>query len=167
MTVVTQLMKVQDHEIATLLKVGKQEGIVGLLDMMEDEDKLVLVFELCDQQLQQWTGSEFVPKVPETEGKKWAKDIALALKTLHSMNIVHRDLKPQNILLKQGKAMICDFGVSSSSVTKFHQTEGTIHFMAPEVCDPSLSEYEGKPVDVWAFGVTLYCMVFGQLPWTG
>jgi hypothetical protein len=48
MTVVTQLMKVQDHEIATLLKVGKQEGIVGLLEIMEDEDKLVLVFELCD-----------------------------------------------------------------------------------------------------------------------
>ena len=42
-------MKVQDHEIATLQKVGKQEGIVCLLEMMEDEDKLVLVFELCDQ----------------------------------------------------------------------------------------------------------------------
>ena len=41
---------------------------------------------------------------------------------------------------------------------------GTYHFFAPELCNPNISEYRGKPADIWALGVTLYCMVFNQVP---
>lgn len=36
--------------------------------------------------------------------------------------------------------------------------------MAPECCDPDVDSFSGKAVDVWALGVTLYCMCFNRLP---
>jgi [calcium/calmodulin-dependent protein kinase] kinase len=44
------------------------------------------------------------------------------------------------------------------------KTAGTYHFFPPECCDPDIEEYSGKQADIWALGVTLYCMIFNQLP---
>ena len=67
--------------------------------------------------------------------------------------------------------MLVDFGVSSvipfGEIDILTQTEGTTHCFAPEVCDPEVDSYSGKPVDVWALGVSLYCMAFNRLPYLG
>jgi len=44
------------------------------------------------------------------------------------------------------------------------KTEGTYHFMSPECCDPDCDSFSGKAADIWALGVTLYCMIFNILP---
>ena len=44
------------------------------------------------------------------------------------------------------------------------KSAGTFHFFAPECCDAKVDEYKGRPTDIWALGVTLYCMMFNVLP---
>ena len=70
------------------------------------------------------------------------------------------------------QAKIIDFGVATvldnpEQDDIVMSTEGTYHFFAPEACDPSLDEYRGKPMDVWALGVTLYILLFMKVPWDG
>ena len=109
-------------------------------------------------------GKDFIP---EDLILKVLKDCLLGLQYLHeSAQIVHRDIKPQNILLSetvQGfNTKLCDFGVSEKFETSdiMTKTAGTYHFFPPECCDPEIDEYSGKIADIWALGVTLYCMIF-------
>lgn len=46
-------------------------------------------------------------------------------------------------------------------------TAGTPAFFSPESVDRKVSTFEGRPVDVWAMGVTLFCMLFAETPFAG
>lgn len=96
-----------------------------------------------------------------------ARGIACALAAAHANGIVHGDVKPGNILLdRAGEAKLADFGFArladeralSQSSDRF---EGTPTHMAPEVI---LGEPASPASDVWAFGVVLYRMLSGRLP---
>lgn len=70
-----------------------------------------------------------------------------------------------------GAAKIVDFGVSkvleNPENDKVKATEGTYHFMPPEECDPDTDEFSGKTVDVWALGITLFCLLYNKIPFSG
>lgn len=103
----------------------------------------------------------------ETEIKKIMRNCVRGLNYLHKNNIIHRDIKPQNMLIaNNGKAKIADFGVSALFDTNdsLSKTEGTYHFMAPECCDPEMESFSGRAADIWSLGVTLYCMIYNELP---
>lgn len=102
----------------------------------------------------------------EEEIKRIMRDCLVGLDYLHTeKKIVHRDLKPANILIDNcGQAKIADFGSAESFLIEdtMTDTQGTYNFLAPETLDGS--SYSGCKADIWALGVTLYCLVFNVLP---
>ncbi|KAI8364740.1 uncharacterized protein BYT42DRAFT_167466 [Radiomyces spectabilis] len=104
-------------------------------------------------------------KLKEKHARRFARQIVSALDYCHRNSIVHRDLKIENILISQsGHIKIIDFGLSNlfSPRSQLRTFCGSLYFAAPELLNAK--EYTGPEVDVWSFGVVLYVLVCGKVP---
>lgn len=97
----------------------------------------------------------------------FAIQIARGLGEAHDRRVIHRDIKCTNILVNpKGRCKIMDFGLAQLStvtirLTKEGATLGTIAYMSPE---QARGDNVDSRSDIWSFGVVLYEMVTGELP---
>ena len=95
---------------------------------------------------------------------------ARGLEEAHRGGVVHRDIKPANIMVSSGgRAVLMDFGLAqlnsaTSKLTREGTTLGTSAYMSPE---QTTGETLDHRTDIWAFGVVLYEMATGELPFKG
>jgi len=94
--------------------------------------------------------------------------VCSGLAAAHAASVVHRDLKPENVLLgRDGSIKVTDFGIATAQVDvrATQGISGTPAYMAPEqvTADPKID----ARADVYAFGLMLYEMLSGDIPWKG
>ncbi|XP_006156737.1 serine/threonine-protein kinase MARK1 [Tupaia chinensis] len=154
------------QEINILMSLN-HKNIIRALESFDTKDTLYLVMEYAPGGSLEDNLSIHGPMMEE-EAQMVFLQLASALEYCHNQCVVHRDLKPANILLDGiGAVKLADFGVSTrfTAGQKLDEFCGTIFFMAPEVL--SWQGYDGPAVDIWSFGVTLYMMVTGAIPFWG
>ncbi|MCK4385676.1 MAG: protein kinase, partial [candidate division Zixibacteria bacterium] len=142
-------------------------NITTIYEIDEVEDQCFISMEYID-------GKSLKELLKEkTLSLKEILDIAIqigeGLNTAHKKDITHRDIKSDNIMLTdEGVVKIMDFGLAKlkgvTKLTKTGATLGTIQYMSPE-------QAQGMEVDqrsdIFSFGVVLYEMTTGQLPFKG
>ena len=105
--------------------------------------------------------------LPPAEAVSLSRQILGALAEAHAEGIVHRDLKPQNVMVdKAGNAHLMDFGIAratdTTGMTATGAVVGTPDYMSPEQVK---GEKAGPESDLFSFGVILYEMLTGALPY--
>ncbi|KAI3325825.1 hypothetical protein HD806DRAFT_458058 [Xylariaceae sp. AK1471] len=154
-------------EINTLKLLGttSAKNINTIIDALLIGQSMWIVTEYC-------AGGSVASLMRPTGGlpEKWIipilREVAEAIYWVHKQGIIHRDIKCANVLITDtGDVQLCDFGVAGIIETKFDKRStvtGTLHWMAPEFFDSSVSY--GSEVDIWAFGSMAYEVASGLPP---
>ncbi|HKC23645.1 MAG TPA: bifunctional serine/threonine-protein kinase/formylglycine-generating enzyme family protein, partial [Thermoanaerobaculia bacterium] len=152
-------------------------NICTVHELVEEDGHHLIVMELVDGTTLHATLAE--GPLPVARVVAIALQIADALAEAHRAGILHRDIKGGNIALtRRGDVKVLDFGLAKrvdpagaasqaetpDTLTREGTTLGTLSYMSPE-------QLLGKPVDrrsdLFSFGVVLYEMLTGRLPFAG
>ena len=161
------------------------EGRTGLLSEAQSAAQLnhpniVTVYDVNEHAGTAYVVMEMVAGLPlsecqlatQTEILSVAEQICAALDHAHRRGVVHRDLKPENVLVldvagRDGiRVKLVDFGLARSATARL-TTEGvvgTAHYLAPE---QALGQAVDARADLYSFGVLLYELCTGKLPFQG
>ncbi|KAK6385444.1 hypothetical protein LTR65_009138 [Meristemomyces frigidus] len=138
--------------------------ICGMRDVVRTNYHWYMLFEHVDGgQMLDYIISH--GRLKEKQARKFGRQIASALDYCHRNSIVHRDLKIENILISSGGDIkIIDFGLSNLFSPKSYLKTfcGSLYFAAPELLQAK--QYTGPEVDIWSFGIVLYVLVCGKVP---
>ena len=155
---------IQEAKAASALN---HPNITTVHEIDEFEGQMFIVMEYCEGQ----TLKRLVEK--ETLSVKKVLDIGVqtceGLTMAHEKGIVHRDIKSDNIMLTyRGQVKIMDFGLAKlkgdGGRTRTSSTLGTAAYMSPEQAQ---GERADQRTDIFSFGVVLYELLTGHLPFGG
>jgi serine/threonine protein kinase len=142
-------------------------NVVNIMNFIEEEDETYLIMEYIDGE----TLEELLQrknKISFEEAINISRGILSALRYMHSKGLAHRDIKPSNIMFnKDGIVKVTDFGITKIIGDDKNTKSGLVGsytYMSPEHI---LGEDAGIESDIYSFGVTLYRMVTGQVPFKG
>ena len=145
------------REVRFLQELRDSPSVVGCMGFatLHTTGRVCLVLDAGRVTLAEWISSACRRHGSwRTRGARFSADIACALNHCSLLNIVHRDVKGQNIVLRNGHAMLIDFGCAARAGSSMDMRVGTLAYRAPEtvlgerICSPA--------VDVFALGLVLH-----------
>ena len=146
-------------------------GVQRGMDGGENRSEPYLALEYIDGDNLRRVLREGPDVLPIATAVDWGRQLAEALAYLHRSGIVHRDLKPENILATtDGRLKIADFGTAmlegARRLTWKHLSEslGTPDYMSPEQIQGERGDARS---DIYAWGVMMYELLTGQVPFRG
>ena len=156
------------EEARSLYKM-KHPGIVRVIDVFEENGTAYYAMEYIDGE----SLGDLVKrkgKLPEAEVVGYIRQVAEALKYVHSLNRLHLDIKPGNIMLnKDGKAVLIDFGASKHYDDETGENTSTLlgintkGYAPVEQVNQSFRSFS-PATDIYALGATLYKLLTGITP---
>ncbi len=150
-----------------LLATLNHPNIAALRTALTYENQLVMIMEYVEGE----TLASRLARAPisTAEAVNCSDQILSALSYAHKQNIIHRDIKPANMMLTpQGVVKLMDFGIARSSsdgaLTTTGTTLGSLNYMPPEQVRGEAADARS---DIYSYGVSLYEMLTGKLPFRG
>ena len=143
--------------------------IVRVLDIFEENGTAYYVMEYIDGMSLNDITKE-CGALPEAEAVGYIRQVADALKYVHSLNRLHLDIKPGNIMVdKCGKAILIDFGASKHYDDESGENTSTLMGVNTTGYAPAEQTYRGfvqfsASTDIYALGATLYKLLTGITP---
>lgn len=141
-------------------------NIVNVYDVVDEGNLHYIVMELIEG----ITLKSYIEKKGFLENKEAigiAIQVAQGIAAAHEQHIIHRDIKPQNIIIsRDGNVKVADFGIARavSSQTMNATAVGSVHYISPEQAGGG---YCDERSDIYSFGITMYEMVTGRVPFEG
>ena len=143
-------------------------NIIKVLEVFEENGTAYYVMEYVDGvSINQKVNNQGA--LPLDEALHYFKQIASALDYIHQKKINHLDVKPANILLRNGDAVLIDFGLSKQYDDSGEQTSSTpvgvsIGYAPIEQSTQGGVKQFSASTDIYSLGATLYKMVTGKRP---
>ena len=144
-------------------------NIVNIYDVGREGDDYFIVMELVDGA----TLGEMLErgrKLPEAVAIDFGAQICSGLAYAHRQGLLHRDVKPANILVtKDDVVKLSDFGIARAvttqtmTMTQPGMIMGSVYYISPEQAQ---GHELHETSDLYSFGVVLYQMLAGALPYT-
>ncbi|KAL1139278.1 hypothetical protein AAG570_006264 [Ranatra chinensis] len=139
----------------SLLKELVHPNIVGLQEVLMEENRLYLIFEFLTMDLKKYLDQLDDVKMLDVQiVKSYVFQILQAILFCHKRRVLHRDLKPQNLLIaSNGVIKVADFGLGRAfgiPIRVYTHEVVTLWYRAPEVL-LGATRYS-CPVDIWSIG---------------
>jgi serine/threonine protein kinase/tetratricopeptide (TPR) repeat protein len=140
-------------------------NLCTIYDMAEVEGQQFIVMEFVDGR----TLRDLAPIRDLNATLNYALQIAEGLQEAHAHGIIHRDVKSENIMVTtKDRVKVMDFGLAklkgSLRLTRLSGTVGTVAYMSPEQLQGQEADARS---DIFSFGIVLYEMLSGRLPFFG
>jgi len=145
------------NEVDTYKKIFNQDNILNLTKVFKIAKRWFLLFDHAQDDLKSKVKKDGT--FSEDEIYLVLRDMLKVLKVTRNLKIIHNDIKPANILIKDNKYYLCDWGLASSDYKAETLNIDTDRgYIAPEM-------YQGSfdiRADIYSLGCTLYYLTIGK-----